>query len=583
MLKKNKRRKRRSRSKNKKGPSFLKIWAKRLGVVLLVLFVVFALLALIFRWIIKINEPTPEDTAVLELERKEVAENFYRIENNWLKKNNSGLWEMYIEGEAFERGVINGKLSVELVEKQEIAFVNQIKELVPSDFYLRFLKYGIGWFNRDLDEYIPEEYQLEILGVSKAASDEYQFIAPNYQRILNYHAAHDIGHALQNMNMVGCTSFAAWDRKSADSTLIIGRNFDFYVGDEFAEDKIVSFVNPDEGHQFMMITWGGMIGSVSGMNVKGLTMTMNAAKSEIPAKAATPISIVGRQILQYASNIEEAYAIAKQSETFVSESLMIGSAEDNRTAIIEITPTKKGIYRTTRNYAICSNHFQSDELKAEELNKQSIAETDTDYRYKRMKELITQEKQIDQHSAARILRNQRGLEGADIGMGNEKAINQLIAHHAIIFKPASLQVWVSAPPWQLGEFVAYDLGKIFSDTLNVFSKEEIKEDSLTIPVDNFLFSSDYQKFKLFRASKKQLLASIKSETEIEEMEVFAKDFVATNPNFYLTYVLLGNYFKQNGNCDAAVSYYTTALEKEIPKIAEITVIQEQIKECTEDK
>ncbi len=192
--------------------------------------------------------------------------------------------------------------------------------MIPSKFYLHFLKYFVGWFNRHLDENVTEEYKEEIYGVSESASDKYQYIGSNYQRILNYHAAHDIGHALQSMALVGCTSFGTWDAKSQDSTMIIGRNFDFYVGDKFAEDKIVAFFNPSAGYKFMTVTWGGFVGAVSGMNEKGLTVTINAAKTNIPSGSATPVSLVAREILQYAKNIEEAHEIAKKRKMFVSES-----------------------------------------------------------------------------------------------------------------------------------------------------------------------------------------------------------------------------------------------------------------------
>ena len=56
------------------------------------------------------------------------------------------------------------------------------------------------------------------------------------------------------------------------------------------------------------------------------------------------------------------------------------------------------------------------------------------------------------------------MESKDLGMGNQLSVNQLIAHHSIVFKPTQQLVWVSTAPYQLGKFVAYDLKKVFSLT-----------------------------------------------------------------------------------------------------------------------
>src|SRR6185295_5621178 len=109
--------------------------------------------------------------AGMQLQRSEPESGLYTIDNNWLRKSKSGLYEMYVEGNPFERGLINGKLSKELVVTQEDYFNDQINKMIPSKFYLHFLKYFVGWFNRNLAKNITEEYKEEIYGISTSASD----------------------------------------------------------------------------------------------------------------------------------------------------------------------------------------------------------------------------------------------------------------------------------------------------------------------------------------------------------------------------------------------------------------------------
>jgi hypothetical protein len=101
--------------------------------------------------------PEPKDLSSLKLQRRELDGTCYTIGNNWIRKSKTGLWEMYVEGKPFERGVINGKLAKELVQKQEEAFTDQIAKMIPSRFYRNFLKYFIGVFNSHHEQNINEE------------------------------------------------------------------------------------------------------------------------------------------------------------------------------------------------------------------------------------------------------------------------------------------------------------------------------------------------------------------------------------------------------------------------------------------
>ena len=553
-------------------------YIRRFARVLFVLCVLLLLLIFLFRNIVIVKPPPIEDRSEALYERQVLSDSVYQVGTSWLRESHSGLWEMYTSGSPYEMGKINGILSRELVQFQEEAFVNLIKEKIPDAFYLRFLKYFIAWFNRDLDDYIPIEYQKEIYGISQSASKEYDFIGSNYQRILNYHAAHDIGHAMQNLNLVACTSFGVWDEYSSDSSLLIGRNFDFHAGDQFNENKIVLFVDPDQGYRFAMITWGGMIGAVSGMNEQGLTVTLNAAKSDIPSKAFTPVSIVARQILQYASTIDEAFDIAKDNKTFVSETFLIGSSNDHVVAIIEKSLDTTVLFRQNQNYILATNHFQDKAFKETKLNIENLGNETSLYRLNRLDELIHEQRPIDQFKAAQILRDRNGLGNEDIGLTNEKTINQLIAHHSVVFKPDKLLMWVSTNPYQLGSYVCYDLKQVFLKDRSPKPGDKIVSDKLRIPEDPFLYSNAYTNYLYFKDFVKKTKSGKFDKIESQDID----RLIDTNPEFYYTYVLAGDYYYSQQDHPKSLEFYNFALRKEISSKVEREIIEDKIRRLKDD-
>jgi predicted choloylglycine hydrolase len=490
-----------------------------------------------------------------------------------LRKNRYGLWEAHIKGDALERGATYGVLCSELIKHQENTFYHRMHELVPSHRWVEFLHKVIIFFNRNMARHIPEEYRKEIYAMSLSASNEYTRYGSNYVRQLNYHAAHDIGHAMQEYMLVGCTSFAAWGSRSATGEIIVARNFDFYLGDDFAKNKIVLFVEPTEGYRFVSLAWPGMMGVVSGMNEHGLTITLNALKGDIPTSSAIPISILARHIMQQATTIDEAYAIAKEAKSFVSEAMLVASAKDGCAAIIEKTPKCTAIYRSEENQILCTNHAQSEELKGHKHNLENMATSDSPYRYERLKEFVELHAPIDIESAIAIMRDTRGKGDSDIGLGNEKAVNQLIAFHSVVFEPTKLRLWVSTAPWQLGEFVCYDLNKIFSGELN--NRECYTLEELTIPADEAAIAEICPRVTRFRELCATLRTHTKEHTHIAE-EVIT-EFSILNPSHYLTHDLLGDYMMAVGDRAKATTYWQRALELEIPHAHERGRIERKIK------
>ena len=461
----------------------------------------------------------------------QVNDSLRRWGSSSLRIDPDGLYEMRVCGGPFERGEAIGKLGEDLLYQQEKAFADKLFEMVPSSRYRAFLHYFITIFNRRMGASVPLEYRQEIKAMSASCTHEFDEFGSPYERQMQYHSAHDIGHVMQDYMLVGCTSFAVWGRESADSSLLMARNFDFYMGEEFAKNKLVLFEKPDSGYAYVSVTWPGMLGVVSGMNMQGLAVTINASKLEVPSSSATPISILVKSILQYASNIEEAETIASSFKTFVCESILVGSANDGRAVIIEKTPSAMGIYSLDGDYAssrmtaassanmvssldgasssvrqgvaspsaadgsphgcgsgtgrladsssgnsaassggasavtriICTNHYQSDRFRDDPVNVENIRVSDSGYRYKRVQQLLDSLGSIDYLKAAAVLRDIRGVDGEDVGYCNDLSINQMLAMHSVIFKPAEKKIWVSTSPWQFGKFVCFDLDEVFGE------------------------------------------------------------------------------------------------------------------------
>lgn len=535
--------------------------------------IIFVLIISLLYVSIRLMVLSPPEVENVDMTRFElvVKDSLKICQDSWLHTNEGGIHELFITGKPYEMGLKNGLLTKELAHAQEEYFFDFIKSLIPSETTLNYLKHFITIFNKDLDEYIPLAYRQEIYGVSRAASDKFDFIGDKYHRMLNYHAAHDIGHTIQNMNLVNCTAFSVQNEYTNNSSLYIGRNLDFSAGDNFARDKLIVFCRPDIGYQFAYISWGGMIGVLSGMNEHGLTVSLNSAKSGIPMSAKTPVSLVSKAVLQNAKNIKEAYEIIASYETFVSESFFIGSAFDNKAVIIEKSLDSTTIFDSNESKLVLTNHFQSDELGNTELNNEAKEEGCTVYRMNRTHELIEQQKDMNHQRVIDILRDRNGVNNTNIGLGNEMAINQLICHHAVVFKPDERIMWVSQFPYQENGFIAYDLRNIFADSFNI-QNQTVHVDSLYIKSSGFYRFEGVKSVWRYRDIVDSIKTSISKEEVIELDKELINELISLNENYYYTYFMLGQYYEKLSRPIEALHHYNTSLSCEIPR----TVDKQQV-------
>jgi hypothetical protein len=221
------------------------------------------------------------------------------------------------------------------------------------------------------------------------------------------------------------------------------------------------------------------------------------------------------------------------------------------------------LYRSSKDYIVCSNHYQAEAFRADSINVRNMRHSSSEYRRATLEKTLDTSSALSVNDAAAILRSTKGKDGRNIGLGNEKSLNQLIAHHSVIFKPECLQVWVSTSPYQLGEFVCYDLNNVFRIAPGMKKKQEITEERMLIPADSFLYSIEYHNFVRYKKMREAFRFAKRHQLKYPISEKVISDFISWNPEYFETYKIVADYYADHGKSELALKNYAIALQKEV--------------------
>ena len=441
-------------------PKGVKKWLKRIfiGTSVLVLIGWIAGSWLLQYWTAK--PPTlPGDVAILSL-KQETRDGGVWLGKSWTGRR-EGLAVVHLHGTPFEMGYAHGALLQGKMHTLEDEFLVMIRGYVPRHWVMEILKNYVIYRNRHLSEYVPANYRTEIFGTTLGCIDNHPEEGSFYNRLLNYHAAHDVSYMMIDNPLIsraGCTGFGAWGGATEGGHLLTGRNFDWEAAEVFSRDRVVIMSEPDGGIPFISVSWAGMAGVVSGMNRAGVSVTINGAPSSLPGETATPVAIVARTILEHAHNFHEALEILRSAKVFVSTLWLLGSRADGKFIVVEKTPDATHVRESDGTTIVCANHFQTDGMRDDPRNKKYIVEATSVSRAERLEELLRPANGLlNATRAATILRDRNLPGGAFAGNGHRGTLNAFIATHATVMDLTDGIFWVASPPNQLGKFVAFDV------------------------------------------------------------------------------------------------------------------------------
>ncbi len=438
-----------------------------------------------------------------------------RLGDNLLQRHH-GMWVMKVKGAPDEMGHTIGELAGPLRERNEARMLEVFEEKVPNPLVRYGLIRGLPVLGRAVSSSIDPRHLAELAALTAVGQDAQRWASTAYTRKIFLHALHDIGQAMVDTPIGGCTGFVAGAEWTKEGHWLLARNWDFDGGPTFDEDKAVILVEGEGKIPYVHVGIVGLSGSVSGINAEGIAIGLQAAASDAPIRPGTPMIFIAREILENARSLDDVEAILDQRRGFVSEAILAVDGDSGEAAIFEVTPDD-----VTRipagNHLAQANHLRGPH-KDDGLNLSRISHGTTLSRLTRMDELLGQGG-VDQGLAIEWLRDRKGPGGLELPVGHEGAINADIASHGVVIDATARTIAVSSWPNLSGEWVEFSLSDLQAGKMEGRVVAEIDHPERTLKM--------HQARRWVQAAKS--MAPVEAETQIRH----ALELAPGHPTFLI--------------------------------------------------
>lgn len=554
------------------GKGKLRRLLRKLGLGLLVVALTLALSYTAFRRWTLLTPPTDEGPALPEDVRVVHDDGMARLKlgESWMARRD-GLWRLELTGGPRQMGHAHGMLAGRITADIDDHMMELMGRYVTSPLRRWLVGNVVRWQFRNLPESIPPRRLVELAAYARTVVDRREYPEEPFQRLVYYHALHDMTQRMDGSPLIGCTAFAAWGKAAVEERLIIGRNFDFEGGEIFDAEKAVLHFRGDGRIPFVSVAWPGMMGVVTGVNARRLYVSINAARTDDPMQPGIPMTFLVRELLERAGSIKEALAIIKKQNVMVAEQLLIADGKVPEAVVVELSPSKLSVRRGRRGTLGVTNHFVSKTFNADASNDWIRRYTTSEARLRRVEQLLDRFRgKIDPRTAAMILRNRTGVDDVPLGLGNRNALDALIATHAVVVDLSRMVLWVSRGPHLIGPFVAVDLRPLFKIPLS--SMDQVEK----IEADPLQGSSQLRQHRLARRQMAHA-EELQRAGRLAKALDYARRAVQIAPDSTAARKLLGDMLWGAGRRQAARLHYKKFLELHPPYLRDVEQIKARLR------
>jgi len=403
-----------------------------------------------------------------------------------------GIIEARLEGTAAEIGWASGKLLREDILETEGRLFKQFEHYVPRAWARALL---LDWARirySHLDQNLDANSREELAGLGAALEpDPFTSFMPAYQRLVYLSGLYDISLSFERAPLVGCTTFLVRGASGDGGHSWLARNFDFEVDDIFDQRKILYLMVESETIPFASVAWPGVPGVVSGMNAEGLALVVHGGRAGSFDVSGEPVLQTMRYVLGHARSTADALEILRHKRPMVSH-IVIATDPSAQSMVIERVPRQSPYVYRVPERAVITNHFIGPATD-DPQNLRVREETTTLYRQQRGQQILARYKRpLKASDFTDLLRERRGINDADLPLGDRRSIGALIAAHGVVFDTTERKLWVSTPPHLLGRFIEFDLKLLLAqrpDPDTTLTKRRF------LPADPLYVSGQYDEWK----------------------------------------------------------------------------------------
>ncbi len=223
---------------------------------------------------------------------------------------------LHLKGTHFDMGVQHGTLM-----KDEIILGSKLIETIGAVAWEKDFKASCREAWNRTSPFIPQKFKDEIAGMAQATG------LP-IETVQNFTIFPELFH---------CSGFAVWGKATADGALLHGRVLDYMREVGFDRWALIIIEEPEGANAFVNVAYSGIIGSVTGMNLKHIGIgEMGGGGAE--KWDGMPMSLLVRECLESGNTLDDVKRIMSDTPRTCEYYYVVSDskAEDGRGSAVGV-------------------------------------------------------------------------------------------------------------------------------------------------------------------------------------------------------------------------------------------------------